>query len=143
MVKAECKASAEADANFNAECTPPKVSVGFKLDASLEGAANADAQAELGAQLEAFGKAFGKLQGLKAKLSLLTDAGSGLLASADGAVKSGAEAVVSADADFLAAFQAACAIEALPEATKMLTDSGADVTECGMAVGTVTSAVGG
>lgn len=137
QVKAECEASVKAEANFSAECQPPALDVDYRLSAAFqtEVEGNAALKAEFEAQLAGFVKAFGKLQAKAAKLDLVAKAGADLVGAASGAVKGGINSAVNGSGSIQVKVGAACALKALPEASKMVGDAsssvGASLAACG------------
>lgn len=142
MVEAECQASVKAEANFQAECSPPSLDVDYKLSADWAASADADAKLEFEAQLQAFVKAFGKLQAKGAKLKLVASAGGDLVGAADVAVK-GAVDELKGSADFNLSMGAVCAATKLGDVKGIIGDATASVSASVEAVGKVTAAVGG
>lgn len=142
-VKAECEASVKAEANFSAECQPPALDVDYRLSASFQAQVDGDAdlKAEFEAQLAGFVKAFGKLQAKAAKLDLVAKAGADLVGAASGAVKSGINSAVNGKGSIQVKIGAACALDALPEAAKMVGDASSSVSASLSAVGKIGGAV--
>jgi hypothetical protein len=138
MVKAECQASAKAEASFDAQCTPPSLRVDYGIKASLD----ADAKLKLQAQLESFGKVFAKLTAKGAKVELLTSATGELVASGKGAVSASLNASAKSKT-VLEAKGAACGVAALAEAGDVLGKAASKLSGSVKAVGAISAQVGG
>jgi hypothetical protein len=142
MVKAECEASAKAEASLSAECTPPSITIDYDLSADFEANGSVDAKAELSAKVEAFGKAYAKLLAKGAKIE-------GIITATAALPQAGVEAVtdavgeLSASADIQVAFQAGCALDALPVAASLIGDAVGDLEASASAIATVSGSVGG
>jgi hypothetical protein len=111
---AECEASAKANAEMNAECTPPSLEISYTLSARLQGDANA--RAEFEAWLEGFRGNFQALVTAMEQANIVIRAGASLATAADGAVRGAINAQASGDVDLKAGFGLACAITNLPVA---------------------------
>ncbi len=117
-VSAQCEATAKAEAEFSAECTPPRLDVSYELKADLMG--DADFQAEFGAKVDAFARAYGELVAKVANLKGIATAAADLPKAAVEAV-TGAVPELKANADLKAGFKLGCALAELPEAGKKAT----------------------
>jgi hypothetical protein len=140
MAKAECQASAKADAKINVECTPPRVAISYRLRAG--GSVDVDAQAKFVAALKNLEVRLPKLKASLAKAELVLDAGEGLLADASGAVGAGVDAAIDGDASIKAKIGLACAVtelgavgDALGDASTKLQASFTAATEVGAVLG--------
>src|SRR5690606_30042353 len=102
---------------------------------------NADARLELETKLRGFARAYGKLVAKSAKLDLVVDAGSELMAAADGAVGDTAESLAASTTNIQAAIGAACAVEAIGDAGGMLAEASESVSASAAAVGEVTASL--
>jgi hypothetical protein len=142
MVKAECEASAKAEASFSAECTPPSISIDYNLSADFEANGSVDAKAEFSAKIEAFGKAYAKLLAKGAEIK-------GIITATAALPEAGVDAVtdavgeLSGSANIQVAFQATCALDALPTAGNLIVAAVADLQASADAIVTVSGSVGG
>lgn len=120
--KVECEAAAKADAKINVQCTPPRVSVVYKLKAGVDAVAQAKFEAALKTLVSV------RLPALKASL-----------AKADSVGKAGADLVSSASGALDGAFKAAakgsvrvqfglgCAVAELPKVKTVVDKSTNDL----------------
>jgi hypothetical protein len=110
--KAECQASAKAEAKLNVECTPPRIALEYQLAGNL----NAEASARFRAALGNLEVRLPALLAALARAEIVIDAGAGLIADAGGAVEAGVTAAAGAAAqgDVAVGLGLACAIEELP-----------------------------
>lgn len=109
--KAECNASAKAEAKLNVECTPPRVTIAYKLKAGV----NADAQARFEAGLKNLQVRLPALLAAIGKASAVVDAGKGLTTDAKGALTAGvkAAALAAGKGDLKVLFGLQCAAKEL------------------------------
>jgi hypothetical protein len=144
MVKAECEATAKAEAQFAAECTPPSVDIKYELSASAQAdfAADASAQAAFEGKIQAVGKAFASLQAKSAKIEAVLSASAGLVSAAGDAV-SGVVEEVAAEGSIRAKFNAACAVTELGSVGVILGDAADDLEASASGVVSVTTALEG
>jgi hypothetical protein len=135
--KAECEASATADAALSATCAPPRLSLDFQLSAAFQGAANAAARAEFLAWLDELRAHVSAILAYRAKAAGLARAGAALATSAGGAVKGSIDAQAGDDVSLAVAFGLGCALGELPLATQMVRVATSDMAAPGEAVATV------
>lgn len=142
-VSAECEASVKAEADLNAECTPPSVGVAYTLSAEAEAEFSADvsAQAAFEAKIEAFANAYGELVTKLKKIEIVVSA-TGPLVEAGGNAVSGVVGDIAASANVQAAFNASCAVTALPLAVTAIEGAATSLNASIEAIGTVTAATG-
>jgi hypothetical protein len=137
--KAECQASAKAEASASVQCTKPSLDVQFEFAAGVAG--DVQAQAEFRAWLEGFKGNLSALIALKARANLLVDATADVGAAASGAVK-GAITDLSGEADLKASIGAGCALGELPEVKGVLDDAVGDMMASVDVVASITGAAG-
>ena len=89
-VSAECEAQVNASADINAECTPPSLEITYTFAANASANADVNAQAEFSAWLTGFEANVASLAALEAKLLKLQGAATGLVSAAGGAVATAA-----------------------------------------------------
>jgi hypothetical protein len=104
--------------------------------------ADVDAKAELSAKIEAFGKAYAKLLAKGAQIE-------GIITATAALPEAGVDAVtdavgeLSGSANIQVAFQAGCALDALPVAGTMIVAAVDDLEASVSAIATVSGSVGG
>jgi hypothetical protein len=126
MAKAECQASAKADAKVNVQCTPPSVKIDYHLKAVA--AADVDAQVQFEAALKTFASVrLPALLAATAKAKGVISAGAGLSTAAEGAVKGAIDANLKGDFSIRAAFGMKCALTELPKAVSSIKESSASL----------------
>ena len=133
-VKAECTASAKAEASMQVECSPPRIALHYELKAGL----SATAQAEFEAGLRSLEARLPALLASMRKAEFVVNAGADLGASATTAIK-GATDAFKGDANFRLQFGALCALKEAGTVTKVITDSGAQLTASAKAATAVTA----
>jgi hypothetical protein len=124
MAKAECQASAKAEAKINVQCTPPQVSIDYKLRAAA--GAEILARAKFEAALKTLVKT--RLPALKAELARgqsVAEAGADLIASAGGSLKAGLETAADADVGLKVKVGLLCAAAELDEVEAVIDGSAA------------------
>ncbi len=138
--KAECEASAKAEAKLNVQCTPPRVEIAYQLKAGVDAMAQLKFQAainNLKVRLPALLAALGQAKAV-------ADAGVGLTTDAKGAVQGAVKA--SADAagmgDLRVLFGLKCALGQLGAVQGAIGDSAAGLTASIKAAGDVTAGLG-
>jgi hypothetical protein len=142
MVKADCQASAKAEASFAAECTPPSIALDYQLSAEFQAMAAADVsvQAALSAKIEAFGRGYAKLLANGARIN-------GILTASADLPEAGIDAVggvvddLALHGNIQAKFQAACAVTALGAVPGIITAAVDDLNASLTAIGTVSASV--
>jgi hypothetical protein len=139
MAKAECQASAKAEAKINVQCTPPRLALTYKLKAGVD----AMAQAKFEAALKTLASI--RLPALLAEIkrgNSVGDAGASLIASAGGAVTA-AFTDRSADAKLSvkSKFGLVCAGKELPKVGAVINKSTTDLTAQLKAAGDLTTAL--
>jgi hypothetical protein len=85
MAKAECQASAKAEAKINVECSPPRLAINYQLRAG----ASAEAQAQFEAGIKNLQVRLPALLAAVARAEIIVDAGADLATDATGAVEGG------------------------------------------------------
>jgi hypothetical protein len=120
MAKAECQASAKAEASVNVQCTPPQLNVHYELNASLQGSAKAEFEARLMSLVKLRLPA---LLEASARAKFVARAGEDLGAAAEGAVKASVSAAAKGDLSAKALFGLSCATAELPKVKGSLEDS--------------------
>jgi hypothetical protein len=138
--KAECQASAKAQADVNVQCTPPRVALSYKLKAGLD----ATAKANFTAALTVFGKT--RLPALLAELkraNTIKQAGADLVTSAAGAVKTQFTARSGDNKKYSVktVFGLGCALGQLGDVKTILEKAGTDLGTQISAAGKLTSAL--
>jgi hypothetical protein len=116
--KVECKASARAQAKINVECTPPRVSLSYKLKAGVDVMAQAKFEAALKTLVSA------RLPALKASLAKadsVAKAGVDLSASATGALDGAFKAATGGS--IRVQFGLTCAVGELPKVKTVIEKS--------------------
>ena len=105
--KAECQASAKADASFNAQCTPPSVSIDFDL--KVGGGVDVDAQARFVAGVESLKvrlpRLLASIKGAQMAVSAAAELGGAGKAAVEGAITS-----LQGDADIKTGIGLTCAL---------------------------------
>lgn len=105
--KAECQASAKAEASFNAECTPPRVDVRFELKAVAQ--ADVEAQAKFAAAVRnlevRLPKLLASIKGGQFAIDAAADLGVAGKAAVEGAITG-----LQADADIKTGIGLTCAV---------------------------------
>jgi len=143
MVKAECKAAVEAKAKANVVCTPPSVDVQFAFKASV----NADAQAEFRAFLRGFKMHFSAMLAALERSELVLDAianaETGLIVSANGAVKGAVDTALKSDLDLKVTVGLGCALDELKAVGGALGEAQGSLEGSVSAVGMISASVGG
>jgi hypothetical protein len=122
MAKAECQASAKAEAKINIQCTPPRVSLRYKL--KLAEGADIQVRAKFEAALKTLVNS--RLPALKAELARgdsVSSAGADLIAAAGVAVKGSVEAAADANLSLKAKFGLTCAVKELPKVKTVIDKS--------------------
>jgi hypothetical protein len=119
--KAECQASAKADAKLNVECTPPRVAIHYTLKAGVD----AMAQAKFVAAVKNLEVRLPALLASIKKASLVADAGEGLVADAGDAVSGAVDAaqMAAAEGNLRVFFGVKCAGEELDKVGDVIGDS--------------------
>jgi hypothetical protein len=119
--KADCQASAKADAKLNVECTPPRVAIKYSLKAGVD----ADVQAKFVAAVKNLEVRLPALLASIKKASLVAEAGEGLAADASGAVKGAVDGAVDAAAEgnLRVVMGLQCAAKELPKVGDTLSDA--------------------
>jgi hypothetical protein len=138
-VKAECQAKVHADAKLNVQCTPPHVAFNYKLKASIAG--DIKARVKFEAALKALIDV--RLPALKAALKrsdLVVSAGADLSAAAGGALK-GAVTTAQANAGVRVKVGLGCALIALPDVSKIVDGSTANLKRSVDAAGQINAAL--
>ena len=140
MVKAECEASVKAEAKLSVECTPPRLSIDYKLKAGVD----AMAQAKFVAGVENLKVRLPALLASLEKAELIVDAGEGLTAGASAAFKGTADAIkqAAADVDLKVAFGLNCAVKEVGMIPGVLKTSGDKLGASVKGAAGVTGAVG-
>jgi hypothetical protein len=105
MAKAECQASAKADASINVECTPPRVVIDYELRAG----ANAEAQARFVAALKSLEVRLPALLAAIRRAELVGEAGAEIAGSGRAAVDGAVDAALSGEANLRIAAGLRCA----------------------------------
>jgi hypothetical protein len=141
MVKAECTATAKAEAEFNAECTPPSIDVAYELSAGADAAASAEARAAFGGKVKAFANAYAGLVAKGARIEGMLRATAELPEAGATAVGDAASALIGS-ADVKVAFKLGCVAGELPAAKTKITGAIAKLTATGNAVASIGTAVG-
>jgi hypothetical protein len=121
MVSAECKASAKAQASVNIECTPPRLGMTYAFKANASGEFKAALTSLIDVRLPALLKA-------RSKAKLVAKAGEDLGVAAQGAVK-GAVDELRGDVKLKLYYSLQCAIDELPAARKIISDSRDELTD--------------
>jgi hypothetical protein len=122
MAKAECKASAKADAKINIQCTPPRMSLSYKL--KVAAGAEIQARAKFEAALKTLVNT--RLPALRAEIARgnsVSSAGADLVTAAGAAVSGSIETTIKGDASFRAKFGLACAVKELPKVKTVIDKS--------------------
>jgi hypothetical protein len=121
MASAECQASAKAEAKLNVECSPPRVAISYKLNASLD----AEASARFEAAIKNLEVRLPRLLAAAAKADVVIDAGEGLIASAGGAVSGAVDAAAKAagEGNLRVFFGLRCAVGQIDAVGNTLNDS--------------------
>jgi hypothetical protein len=138
-VKAECQAKVHADAKLNVQCTPPHVAFNYKLKASIAG--DIKARVKFEAALKALIDV--RLPALKAALKrsdLVVSAGADLSAAAGGALKSAVN-TAQANAGVRVKVGLGCALLALPDVSKVVDGSTANLKRSVDAAGKINAAL--
>jgi hypothetical protein len=137
-VKAECQASAKAEANMNVECTPPRIALSYQFRANVD----AEARAEFEAGLRSLEARLPALLVSVRKAEFVINAGADLTASAQGAVRGAVMALDTTNPNLRAFFGVKCALgqlnavgTALSSSTGRLQDSLDDAADLTGAVG--------
>ncbi len=142
-VSAECKAAVEAKAKASVECTPPRLAINFQFKAGLD----AQAQAEFRAFLESFRDRYAALLAATAKAEIVLDAitnqDTGLIVSAQGAVKGAVNASLDGDLDLQTANGLRCALTELDNVGNALSEAEGSLTASVQAVADISAVVGG
>jgi len=109
MAKAECQASAKADASINVECTPPRVAINYELRAS----ANAEAQARFVAGIKNLEVRLPALLAAIKRAELVGEAGAELVGAGRVAVEGAVEASLAGEANLRVIAGLGCAADEL------------------------------
>ncbi len=142
-VSAECKAAVEAKAKASVECTPPRLDVSFQFAAGLD----AQAQAEFRAFLESFKTRYAALLAATAKIEVVLDAitnsETGLLVSAQGAVRGAIQTTLDGDLDLKASIGLGCALDELENVGTALSSAQTSLEGSVSAVAEISAVIGG
>lgn len=95
MAKAECQASAKADASINVECTPPRVAISYQLRAG----ANAEAQAQFVAAVRNLEVRLPALLAAIRRAEIVGEAGAELVGAGRVAVEGAVEGALDGEAN--------------------------------------------
>jgi hypothetical protein len=145
-VMAECEATAKAEADLNAECSPPSIGLDYQLSADAEAtfSGDADAQVAFEARIQAFASAYAKLLAKGAKIQLIVESGGALGEAGVNAVgELVGNIVLSADADAQARIDAICAVGEVEVAGMALVAAGDSLTASAQGIASITGAISG
>jgi hypothetical protein len=135
--KAECEASAKADASVNVECTPPRVAISYKLKGSLD----AQASAKFTAAVKNLEVRLPALLASIKKAGKVSAAGKGLIdAGAD--VTASVKAQIDAKPELKVAIGLGCAVTQLGDVGKAIETSSSKLAASIKASGELTTALG-
>jgi hypothetical protein len=113
--KAECEASATADAKMNVLCTPPRLAVRYDLKVVASGSAEAKAQAKFVAALGHLQARLPTLLASSKRAHSVAEAGAGLIVAAHDAVKASIKLTLKGDLKPKQAIGLACAVTQLDD----------------------------
>jgi hypothetical protein len=140
--KAECEASATADAKINVLCTPPRLVIRYDLKAVVVGSAEATAQAKF---VDALGHLQVRLPMLLAsakRAHSVADAGAGLIVAANAAVKASIKLTIKGDLKPKQAIGLACAVAQLDDVDSAVSGTNTKLTASLTQCTSVTTAFG-
>jgi hypothetical protein len=114
--KADCQASAKAEAKLNVQCTPPRVAISYQLKAGVD----AMAQAQFVAALKNLEVRLPALLAAIAQAKAVVDAGTGLGGDGKAAVEGAINGAVSGEANLKAKIGLGCALTQLGDVGKAI-----------------------
>jgi hypothetical protein len=136
--KADCQASAKAEAKVNVECTPPRVAISYKLKAGVD----AMAQAKFVAGIKNLEVRLPALLASIKKAGIVAEAGAGLVGDGKVAVTGAVNTALKGDVSLRAKVGLTCAITQLDDVGKAVKSSSDKLAGSISASGKVTAALG-
>jgi hypothetical protein len=136
--KADCQASAKAEAKVNVECTPPRVAINYKLKAGVD----AMAQAKFVAGVKNLEVRLPALLASIKKAGIVAEAGAGLAGDGKAAVSGAVDAALKGDVSLRAKIGLGCALTQLDDVGDAVKGSSDKLAGSISASGKLTAALG-